>query len=164
MPDVWIGFNSDDRRRYWWRNGIVTLALSAAMVAMSLTERGPGGWWLVGMFGVFSVAVGLSAMSSIYGRGLLTTAGLEFRTLFSRGSIPWSEVAGIERRQRLLRSTIWSDLRIVRGGRRSLTIPGTFTNRMRDAELERKQAVIQDRWSLAMSGRRSENQGLERPL
>ncbi|WP_353946100.1 hypothetical protein ABII15_33910 [Streptomyces sp. HUAS MG91] len=151
MPDVWIGFNSDDRRRYWWRNGIVTLALAAVMVAMSLTARGPVGWWLFGAFGVFSVAVVLSAMSSIYGRVLLTAAGLEFRTLVSRRSIPWSEVAAIERRQRVLRSGIWSDLRIVGFGRRSLTIPGTFTNRMRDAELERKQAVIQERWSLAMS-------------
>ncbi|MBO1332562.1 PH domain-containing protein [Streptomyces sp. VRA16 Mangrove soil] len=151
MPDVWIGFNSDDRRRYWWRNGVVTLALAAVMVAMSLTVRGPVEWWLFGALGVFSVAVLLSEMSSIYGRVLLTAAGLEFRTLFSRRSIPWSEVAGIERRQRVLRSGIWSDLRIVRGGRRSLTIPGTSTNRMRDAELERKQAVIQERWSLAMS-------------
>lgn len=41
MTDVWIGFNADDRRRYWWRNGIVALAL-AAVVAMSLTARGSG--------------------------------------------------------------------------------------------------------------------------
>ncbi|MFJ2774293.1 hypothetical protein [Streptomyces sp. NPDC087300] len=79
MPDVWIGFNSDDRRRYWWRNGIVAVALAPVMLAMSLTAQGPGGWWLVGVFGVFSVAVVLSTISSIYGRVLLTEAGLEFR-------------------------------------------------------------------------------------
>ncbi|MHC3456176.1 PH domain-containing protein [Streptomyces prasinus] len=152
MTDVWIGFNAADRRRYWWRNGIVTLALAAVMVAMSLTARRPGGWWLVGVFGVFSVAVVLNAISSIYGRVRLTATGLEFRTLFSRRSIPWNKVAGIERRQRVPRSGIWWDLRIVRVGKRSLTIPGTFTNRMMDAELEWKQAVIQERWSLAIGG------------
>ena len=152
MTDVWIGFNADDRRRYWWRNGIVTLALAAVMVAMSLTARGPGGWWLVGVFGVFSVAVVFGTISSIYGRVLLTATGLEFRTFVSRRSVPWSEVAGIERRQRVSRSGIWWDLRIVRVGRRSLTIPGTFTNRMMDAELEWKQAVIQERWSRAIGG------------
>ncbi|MFF1279153.1 hypothetical protein ACFVZC_38325, partial [Streptomyces marokkonensis] len=27
MPDVWIGFNSADRQRYWWRTSIMTLVL-----------------------------------------------------------------------------------------------------------------------------------------
>jgi hypothetical protein len=66
--------------------------------------------------------------------------------------VPWSEVARIEKRQRVSRSGIWWDLRVVRAHGRSLTIPGTFTNRMTDAELERKQAVIQKGWSRAVGG------------
>ncbi|MER5995692.1 hypothetical protein [Streptomyces viridosporus] len=152
MPDVWIGLNSDDRRRYWWRTGIGTLLITGAMVAMSLTARGPGGWWLVGGCGIFFIPMVFSTVNAIYGRVLLTATGLEFRTFVSRRSVPWSEVAGIERRQRASRSEIWWDLRIARVRGRSLTIPGTFTNRMMDAELERKQAVIQERWSRATGG------------
>ncbi|MFD5163243.1 hypothetical protein ACFWMJ_35195 [Streptomyces hawaiiensis] len=152
MPDVWIAFSSADRRRYWWRNGIVTVALAGVTVAVGLTTRAPGRWWWVGGFSVFSVVIFFSTINAIYGRALLTSTGVEFRTFVGRRSIPWSEVAGIERRQRVLRSGIWWDLRIIRVRGRSLTIPGTFTNRMMDAELERKQAVIHERWSRAAGG------------
>jgi hypothetical protein len=77
---------------------------------------------------------------------------VEFRTVVSRRSIPWSEVADIEKRQRVSRSGIWWDLRVVRVRGRSLTIPGTFTNRRTDAELEQKQAVIQEHWFRAVGG------------
>ncbi|MFC8246472.1 hypothetical protein [Streptomyces chartreusis] len=152
MPDVWIGFSSADRQRYWWRNCIVMLLLAGVTVAVGLTERGPDRWWWVGGFAVFSVAIFLATINSIYGRVLLTARGLEFRTFVSRRSIPWNEVAGIERRQRVSRSMIWWDLRVVRARGRSLAVPGTFTNRMMDAELERKQAVIQECWSRAVEG------------
>lgn len=152
MPDVWIGFNSRDRQRYWWRTGILMLALAGVVVAMSLTTHEPGKWWWVGGVGVFSVVAVFSTINSIYGRVLLTATGLEFRTLVSRRVVPWSEVGRVEKRQRVSRSGIWWDLRVVRVHGRSLTIPGTFTNRMMDTELERKQAVIQERWSLAIGG------------
>ncbi|MDX2549135.1 hypothetical protein ACOT81_04590 [Streptomyces sp. WI04-05B] len=152
MPDVWIGFNSRDRQRYWWRTGILMLALAGVVVAMSLTTHEPGKWWWVGGVGVFSVVVVFSTINSIYGRVLLTATGLEFRTFVSRRVVPWSEVARVEKRQRVSRSGIWWDLRVVRAHGRSLTIPGTFTNRMTDAELERKQAVIQKGWSRAVGG------------
>ncbi|MER7378326.1 hypothetical protein [Streptomyces lanatus] len=152
MPDVWIGFSSADRQRYWWRNGIVMLALAGVTVAVGLTARAPGRWWWVGGFSVLSLAIFVGTINSIYGRVLLTATGVEFRTFVSGRSIRWDEVAGIERRQRALRSGIWWDLRIVRVRGRSLTIPGTFTNRMMDAELERKQAVIHERWSRAVAG------------
>ncbi|MFE9976100.1 PH domain-containing protein [Streptomyces hirsutus] len=152
MPNVWIGFNSDDRQRYWWRNGLVMLALAGVIVAMSLTVHESGKWWWVLGFGVFSVVVFFSSVNSIYGRVLLTARGLEFRTFVSRRVIPWSEVAGIETRRRVIRSGIWCDLRVVRVRGRSLAVPGTITNRMMDAELERKQAAIQEHLSLAVRG------------
>ncbi|MEU3242169.1 MULTISPECIES: hypothetical protein [unclassified Streptomyces] len=151
MPEAWIGFNSLDRQRYWWRTGILTLALAGVMVAISLTTHEPGKWWAGGV-GAFSVAVFLSAINSIYGQVLLTTTELEFRTFVSSRVVPWSEVVRIEERQRVSRSGTWSDLRVIRIHGRSLTIPGTLTNRVMDAELERKQAVIQERWSLATGG------------
>ncbi|MFF1278920.1 PH domain-containing protein [Streptomyces marokkonensis] len=150
MPDVWIGFNSADRQRYWWRTSIMTLVLTGVMVVAGLTTPAPDRWWLVGGFGVFLAALVFGMLNWIYGQTLLTTTGLKFRTFVSRRSIPWSEVAGIESRQRVSRSGIWWDLRVVRARGRSLTLPGTLTNRMMDAELERKQAVIQERWSCAV--------------
>ncbi|WP_327138546.1 hypothetical protein OG585_53495 (plasmid) [Streptomyces sp. NBC_01340] len=128
------------------------LALAGVTVAAGLTTRVPDRWWLIGGFGVFFVAMVFSMINSIYGRVLLTATGVEFRTFVSRRSIPWSEVAGIEKRQRVSRSGIWWDLRVVRVRGRSLTIPGTFTNRRTDAELERKQAVIQEHWFRAVGG------------
>ncbi|MFF7442181.1 hypothetical protein [Streptomyces sp. NPDC008122] len=152
MSAVWIGFNAYDRQRYWWRNGIATLAVVGAVVAMILTTHEPGKWWWVGGFGALGVVVFVSTVNLIYGRVLLTATGLEFRTFVSRRVVPWSEVAGIERRQRVRRSGIWCDLRVVRVRGRSLGIPGTVTNRMMDAELERKQAAIQEYWSRAVGG------------
>ncbi|MFD5125706.1 hypothetical protein [Streptomyces sp. NPDC058385] len=148
MPNVWIGFSSADRQRYWWRTGIMILALAGVIVAAGLTVQEPGRWWWLGGFGVFFVATVFNMINWIYGRALLSATGVEFRTFVSRRSIPWSEVAGIEKRQRVSRSGIWWDLRIVRVRGRALTIPGTLTNRM-DAELEQKLSVIQERWSRA---------------
>ncbi|MFC9059100.1 hypothetical protein ACFTXB_13730 [Streptomyces sp. NPDC057074] len=150
MPEAWIGFNARDRQRYWWRTGILTLALAGVMVAMSLTTHEPGKWWWVGGLGAFSIVVVLSTINTIYGQALLTMAGLELHTFVSGRVVPWSEVARIEERRRVRRSGTWSDLCVIRAHGRSLTIPGTLTNRVTDAELERKQAVIQEHWSRAV--------------
>ncbi|MFB7956642.1 hypothetical protein [Streptomyces sp. NPDC056045] len=152
MSDVWIGFNAYDRHRYWWRNVIGTLAVVGVMLVMIFTTHEPGKWWWGGGFGVLVVAVFVSTVNLIFGRALLTARGLEFRTFVSRRVIPWSEVAGIERRRRVTRSGIWYDLRVVRVRGRSLGIPGTVTNRMMDAELDRKQTAIQECWSRAVGG------------
>ncbi|MFC8519009.1 PH domain-containing protein [Streptomyces sp. NPDC057257] len=152
MPEAWIGFNSRDRQRLWWRTCILASALVGVIVTMSLTTHEPGKWWWVGGMGAFSVVVLLSTINVIYGQVLLTTKGLEFRTFVSRRVVPWSEVARIEERQRVSRSGTWSELRVIRAHGRSLTLPGTLTNRVMDAELQRKQAVIQERWSLAIGG------------
>lgn len=93
MPDVLIGFSDGARRMSWWRTGLVTLALAIVTVAVGLGERAPDrAWWIAG-FGVFSVIVFLGMVSGIYGRVVLTEEGMQFRTLFSRRSIPWSEIA-----------------------------------------------------------------------
>ncbi|MFJ3692350.1 hypothetical protein ACIPWB_32130 [[Kitasatospora] papulosa] len=94
----------------------------------------------------------VGTVNLIYGRVLLTARGLEFHTFVSRRVIPWSEVAGIETRRRVIRSRILCDLRVVRVRGRALTIPGTTTSRVMDAELELKQVAIQERWSRAVNG------------
>jgi hypothetical protein len=127
MPEAWISFNTRDRQRYWWRTGILTMALAGVMVAMSLTTHESGKWWWVGGLGAFSIVVVLSTINTIYGQVLLTMAGLELRTFVSRRVVPWSEVARIEERRRVRRSGTWSDLRVIRTHGRSLTIPGTLT-------------------------------------
>lgn len=150
MPDEWIGFNCRDRQRYWWRTGFLTLALAGVMPAMGLTTQEPGTWWWVGGVGAVSVMVVLSTINSIYGRVLLTPRGLQFRTFVSQRVVLWSEVARIEKRQRVSRSRTWWDLRVVRVHGRALAIPGTSTDRIADAELERKQAAIEKCWSRAV--------------
>ncbi|MEV5607276.1 hypothetical protein [Streptomyces sp. NPDC052225] len=151
MSEVWISFNACDRRRYWWRNVIGTLVLVGVVAAMALTTHEPGTWWWVGGLGAFVVGMFVSTVNLIYGRSLLTERGLEFRTFVSRRAIPWSEVAAIETRQRVSRSGIWSDLRVVRVRGRSLGMPGTVTNRMTDIELDQKQTTIREYWFRAIS-------------
>ncbi|MBD0712386.1 MULTISPECIES: hypothetical protein [unclassified Streptomyces] len=152
MPDVWIGFNSVDRRKLWWRNVLGTLALAVAMAALGLTTHEPNKWWFAGGLGVLAVVAFVATVNLIYGQTLLTTKGLEFRTFVSRRVIPWNEVAGVESRQRVIQGRAFRDLRVVRVRGRSLTIPGTATNRVVDAELKRKQAAVQEHWSRAVGG------------
>nr|WP_234375407.1 PH domain-containing protein [Streptomyces sp. HYC2] len=78
------------------------------------------------------------------GATLLTSEGLEFHTFFSRRSVPWSEVAGIEERCRTGRSGTWSDVRVVRVRGRALTVPGAFTARMHDPKFEAKLATVRE--------------------
>lgn len=152
MPDVWIGFNYDDRRKSWRRNGLVTLTLTGVMMAMILTTHEASKWWFIGGLGILAAVAFLGTVNLTYGRTLLTTRGLEFHTFASRRVIPWNEVADIQTRQRGVRSRVLCDLRVIRVRRRPLTIPGTATSRAWDAELERKQIAIQERWSRAVSG------------
>ncbi|WP_326844483.1 PH domain-containing protein (plasmid) [Streptomyces sp. NBC_01558] len=159
MPDVLIGFSDGARRMSWWRTGLVTLALAIVTVAVGLGERAPDrAWWIAG-FGVFSVIVFLGMVSGIYGRVVLTEEGMQFRTLFSRRSIPWSEIAGVETRTRRMRSRTWWELRVVRVRGRALTVPGTATERLWDAELDRKLLLIQQRWSRAAGDSSTETAG-----
>lgn len=86
-----------------------------------------------------------------YGRSLLTSDHLVFRTLVSRRPIPWVEIAQIEKRRHQSRSFEWWDVRVVRVSGRSLTVPGTFTSKRYDAALEQKLALIREYWSRSTS-------------
>ncbi|TXS19679.1 hypothetical protein EAO68_02075 [Streptomyces sp. wa22] len=112
----------------------------------------PAACWLSAAPPGCAVVAFVGTVNLIYGRVLLTARGLEFRTFVGRRVIPWSEVAGIETRRRVVRSRVLCDLRVVRVRGRALTIPGTATSRVMDAELERKQVAIQERWSRAVNG------------
>ncbi|MFC8494585.1 hypothetical protein ACFUJU_28070 [Streptomyces sp. NPDC057235] len=94
----------------------------------------------------------LDTVNLTYGQTLLATRGLEFRTFVSRRVIPWNEIADIQTRPWVVRSGVLCDLRVVRVRGRSLTISGTATSQALDAELERKQAAIQECWSRAVNG------------
>ncbi len=154
MPEVWIELSDTERRRDWRWTGFLTLVLSGGAVAIGLAEPTPDRWWWVGVCGLAWVASAFHMINRSYGRTRLTADGMEFRTLVSRRSVHWSEITRLEKRQHLTRSGSWCELRVVRGRGRSLTIPGAFTNRTRDAEFERKLSVIQEHWSRANVARR----------
>lgn len=152
MPDVWIGLSEVEQRRNWRWTAFLTLVFAGGAVAVGLAEPTSGRWWWAGGFGVAWLASGFYMINRGYGRTRLTADGVEFRTLVSRRSVPWSEITRIEKRQHLTRSGSWWDVRAVRVRGRSLTIPGAFTNRRWDAEFERKWSVIHECWSRAMGG------------
>ncbi|MGW6563923.1 hypothetical protein [Streptomyces sp. NPDC054975] len=152
MPDVWIGLSAAARRRNWWWTGVLTLACASAAVAMILTAPAADRWGWVGGVGVVWLASCFYMINRGYGRTLLTANGMEFRTFVSRRAVPWNEITQIEECRHATSSGCWRELQAVRVRGRSLTIPGAFTSRSRDAEFEQRLAVIHERWSRAVDG------------
>ncbi|MFJ3713726.1 hypothetical protein OG204_00080 [Streptomyces sp. NBC_01387] len=152
MSDVLIRLSAAARRRNWWRTALLVLVLAGGMVALGLSERAPVRWWWVGGFGAFGLVAVCDMINRIYGSAALTAEGIEFRTFVSRRSISWDEITGIEKRVRSSRSGVWWDLRVVRVRGRSLAVPGTFTKRTGDGELDRKLVLMHEHWCRALDG------------
>ncbi|MFD8810601.1 hypothetical protein ACFV23_03655 [Streptomyces sp. NPDC059627] len=152
MPDVWIGLSAAALRRNWWWTGFLTFIWAGTTVAEIMTGPTSNRWWWGGGFGVAWLALTFYMINRGYGRTLLTAKGMEFRTLISRRSVSWAEIADIEKRQHQVRGGSWWDLRAVRVRGRSLTIPGAFTNRMGDPEFEQKLATVRACWARAVGG------------
>jgi hypothetical protein len=151
MPDVWIGLSAAARRRNWWWTGFLTLVYAGTAAAVTSEPASNQRWWGGGV-AVAWLALLFYMINRGYGRTLLTESGMEFRTFVGRRSIPWTEITRIEKRQHQVRGGFWWDLQVVRVRGRSLTIPGAFTSRVRDAEFEQKLSVVQQRWSRAVGG------------
>ncbi|MFG2523491.1 PH domain-containing protein [Streptomyces sp. NPDC048527] len=115
------------------------MAVAAGLTTPATEERW---WWIGGVTVSYSLTL-TSMINQGTGASLLTSKGMEFRTLFRRRSVPWSEVAGIEKRCRTRRSGTWSDVRVLRIQGRALTVPGAFTARWHDPKFEAKLATIQ---------------------
>jgi hypothetical protein len=111
-------------------------------VAAGLTTPAAERWWWIGGVAVFYSLILLSVVNQGIGATLLTSERMEFRTFFRRGSVPWSEVAGIEKRYRTGRSGTWSEVRVLRVQGRALTAPGAFTARWHDPKFEAKLETI----------------------
>ncbi|MDA5139882.1 hypothetical protein PEM37_00030 [Streptomyces sp. AD681] len=152
MPDMWIGLSAAVLRRNWWWTGFLTLVCAGTAVAVALITSTSDQWWWGGGAAVAWLASLFFMINRGYGRALLTTSGMEFRTFVGRRSIPCSEITRIEKRQHQTRGGFWWELWAVRVRGRSLTIPGAFGSRVRDAEFEQKLRVIQERWSRAVGG------------
>ncbi|MEU6179204.1 PH domain-containing protein [Streptomyces coeruleorubidus] len=146
MHNTWIALDAAARRKNWWWTGYLTAIFGGLGVAVALTETDERFWW------VFSVSICwlLSVIYMInrgYGRTLLTSDRIVFRTFISRRSIPWGEIVNIEKRRHQTRSGEWWDLRIVRTHGRSLAIPGAFSGRPDDAAFEEKFTTIREYWA-----------------
>ncbi|MDX3799355.1 hypothetical protein [Streptomyces sp. AK04-3B] len=152
MPGIWIGLDAAARRRNWWWTGFLTLVCVGAAVAVAQSEPAADRWWWVGGVGGFWLVGFFYMVNRGYGRTLLTANGMEFRTFVSRRSVPWSEIARIEKRRHQARSGEWWDVCAVRVRGRELTVPGVFTSRRWDADFEEKLAVIREYWSRAVVG------------
>ncbi|MGW2764710.1 hypothetical protein [Streptomyces sp. NPDC001275] len=151
-PQIWIRFDATERRRYWWRTGFVTLIFVGWAVAAGFSEPVADRWWWIGGIAVFYSLILLSMVNQVNGATLLTSEGMEFHTFFSRRSVPWGEVAGIEERCRTVRGGTRSEVRIVRIRGRALTVPGAFTARMHDPKFEAKLATIREHRNRAADG------------
>lgn len=120
----------------------MTLTFVGGAVAVGLSASAADRWWWIGGTALFYSLILLSMVNQGNGATLLTSEGMEFHTFFSHRSVPWSEVAGIEKRCRQARGRTWSDVRVIRVQGRALTVPGAFTARMHDPKFEAKLAAI----------------------
>ncbi|MFJ9100416.1 PH domain-containing protein [Streptomyces sp. NPDC102405] len=150
MPSqTWICLDAAERGRYWWRTGFVTLIFIGMAVAAWLTTSAVERWWWIGGVAVFYLVNLVAMVNQGTGVTLLTSEGMEFRTLLRRRSVPWSEVAGIVKRYRTRRSGTLSEVCVVRVQGGALTVPGAFTLRMYDRKFDAKLAAIRECWTHA---------------
>ncbi|MFK4797980.1 PH domain-containing protein [Streptomyces sp. MPA0124] len=127
----------------------MTLLFIGMGVAAWLTTSAVERWWWIGGVAAFCLANLFAMVNQGTGMTLLTSEGMEFRTLFRRRSVPWGEVAEIEKRCRTRRSGTLSEVRVVRVQGRKLTVPGVFTLRMYDRKFDSKFAAIRECWARA---------------
>ncbi|GAA2624734.1 hypothetical protein GCM10010307_11190 [Streptomyces vastus] len=144
MPDTWIALDTAARRKNWWWTGYLTAIFGG--LAIALTAVGEQFSWIISVAICWLLSV-TYMINRGYGRTLLTSDRIVFRTFFSRRSIPWAEVTHIEKRRHQGRSAEWWDLRIVRKHGRSLAIPGAFTSRRYDSTFEGKLTLIREYWA-----------------
>ncbi|MCX5529823.1 hypothetical protein OG785_04510 [Streptomyces sp. NBC_00006] len=145
-PQTWIRLDAAERIRYWWRAGFVTLAFIGMAVAAWLTAAAAARWWCIGGVAVFYSLVLSAMVSQGAGATLLTSEGMELRTLFKCWSVPWGEVTKIEVRYRTGRSGTWRYVRVDRVQGKAITVPGAFTVRWSDRKFDAKFAAIQEYW------------------
>lgn len=119
--------------------------------ATALSARATERWWWGGGEGLFWLIMLIYMVNRGYGRTLLTPNGMEFHTFVSRRSIPWGEIARVEKRCRQTRSGTWWDVRAIRVHGRALTIPGAFTSKHADAKFEEEMAKIREYWFHAVA-------------
>ncbi len=148
MPDTWIALDAAARRKNWWWTGYLTVVFGGWGMAVALTDEGERFWWVFSVAFCWLVSV-VYMVNRGYGRTLLTSDRIVFRTFISRRSIPWGEITHIEKRRHQTRSGEWWDLRIIRSRGRSLTIPGAFSGRPDDNSLEEKYTLIREYWTRA---------------
>jgi hypothetical protein len=148
VPEIWIGLDVAARRRNWWWTGFLTLLFAGMAVATESTAT-TGRWWWAGVVGVLWLASLFYMVNRGYGRTLLAPDRMQFSTLVSRRTIPWSEITSIEPRSHQTRGGAWWEVRVYRARGRSLAIPGVFTSRRGDEVFEGNLAVVREYWARA---------------
>ncbi|MEU6760352.1 hypothetical protein [Streptomyces sp. NPDC046685] len=149
MPEIWIGLDASDRRSTWGWTGFLTVVWAGTAAAVMLSAESDSSaerWVWAGVLAGFWLAGAFHLVNRAYGRTLLTSERIEFRTFVSRRSIPWAEITGVEEKRHYTRAGEWRDVRAHRLCGRAVAIPGTFTSRRRDACFDRKLAVIRKYW------------------
>lgn len=145
MPDTWITLDAAARLKNWFWTGYLTVVFGGLEVSVALTSEGQKFWWVISVAVCWLLSVAYM-INRGYGRTLLTSDRIVFRTLISRRSIPWTDITHIEKRRHQVRSGEWWDLRILRSRGRPLTIPGAFASRSHDGAFERKFTLIREYW------------------
>ncbi|EWM19274.1 hypothetical protein [Kutzneria sp. 744] len=138
MSEEWIGLDRHAKLMSWCWTGFLTAVIAAMGWAPTADSTWPDRWWVLVGFGLVWLATVVYMVNRCYGRTLLTAAGMEFHTFFSRRKIGWADVTRIEKRSHRVRGGQWWDVHAVRSQGRSLRIPGTHTTRRGDRDFDRK--------------------------
>jgi hypothetical protein len=126
----------------------LTLLFAGIAVATEATAT-TGRWWWAGVVGALWLASLFNMISRGYGRTRLAPDRMQFSTLVSRRSIPWSEITSIEPRSRQTRGGAWWEVCVHRAKGRSLAIAGIFTSRRGDEVFEGNLTLVREYWARA---------------
>ncbi|WP_034089217.1 PH domain-containing protein [Streptacidiphilus albus] len=121
-----------DRRRwqsYGWLLFVTLLVVAGAVYTYMVPSQphGPSAtdrWFWIGGYAAFWLACTFSVVDVAFAETLLTEDRIELRTLVTRRSIPWDQVAGIEEKERIGRGGSRFTARIIRMKGRPVSIPG----------------------------------------
>lgn len=161
MPEAWIRYDPDRRRRHWFLTAFVNAPFVVLAVLYLLAPSGDTQdsvtpairLFLLALDAVCLLLLAIPMVNIAISKSLLTSDGIRFHTLFGRWFIPWNEIAAVEERVRPTKVGRWRDIRILRTNGRPRSVPGAFTTKLRDDSFDEKLRTVENYHSRALRTR-----------
>lgn len=135
MTETRIAFSQRERRNHFVAVGAITLIAGGLGLLTFVRSPNPTDRWSTP---VLIAAIWLPcifySINRMFGITVLTSEGMQFRTLVSRRRIPWVAVTQVEAQRRNGRGGPWWVIRIHIANRRAVVLPGAMLSQRGQAE------------------------------